>query len=163
MERPEDADDAAEAYELAYAEAVRALSQQQIVIDNLRTRAGVLLSGAAIATSFLGQAALRRGTTVWSWLAITAFLLLGTAILLILWPRHDWRYAIRPRALIENYIEHADSLPVPAIHRDLTLHMDDSYLRNRWQLLELVRYLRGASVLLMLEVVAWVVDLLGTV
>jgi len=55
-------------YELAYDEAVRALSQQQSVLDNFRTRAGILLSGAAIATSFLGGQALRSDAlNSWSW------------------------------------------------------------------------------------------------
>ena len=49
------------AYELAYDEAVAAVSTQQAVIDAFRSRAGLLLSGAAIATSFLGGQALRSG------------------------------------------------------------------------------------------------------
>jgi hypothetical protein len=57
-------------YELAYAEGVRALIEQQAVIDSFRTRAGLLISGAAIATSFFGQASLRDGPSLWSWLAI---------------------------------------------------------------------------------------------
>jgi hypothetical protein len=36
---------------------VRALSEQQAVVDNLRSRAGVLFSTAAITTSFLGARA----------------------------------------------------------------------------------------------------------
>ena len=48
------------AYELAYQEGVRALDEQRVVIDAFRTRAGLLLSAAAIATSFLGRAALQE-------------------------------------------------------------------------------------------------------
>lgn len=117
------------------------------------------MSGAAIATSFLGGAALDKGTTVWTWLAVGFFILLGASVLAILWPRHDWEYAVRPERLIENYVEHPDPLPLPLIHRDLALHMDNAYLSNRGQLLDLVRYFRWASVLLTLEVVSWVVDL----
>ena len=40
------------AYELAYREGVRALDEQRVVIDAFRTRAGLLLSAAAIATSW---------------------------------------------------------------------------------------------------------------
>jgi hypothetical protein len=46
------------------------------------------------------------------------------------------------------------------IHRDLALYMDRSYLQNRGQLLRLTWLFRLASVLLVVEVVAWVVDLL---
>lgn len=45
-------------YKVAYDEAVRALSEQQGAIESFRTRAGLLLSAAAITTSFLGAQAL---------------------------------------------------------------------------------------------------------
>jgi hypothetical protein len=151
--------DPAPAYELAYQEGVRALSEQQAVIDGFRTRAGLLMSGAAIATSFLGGAAFAHGTSVWSWLAVAFFVLLAGAVVAVLWPRHDWEYAVRPELLIENYIEHPQPLELPLIHRDLALHMDRAYLSNRGQLLDLVRLFRWASIFLALEVVSWVVDL----
>jgi hypothetical protein len=152
--------DSAEGYALAFSEGVRALSEQQAVIDSFRTRSGLLLSGAAIATSFLGQASLERGTTFLTWLAIGLFVALGVAVLAILWPRNDWEYAVRPEPLIANYIEHPEPLELPRIHRDLALHMDRSYLRNRGQLLRLVWLFRAASILLIIEVLAWVVDLI---
>ena len=71
--------------------------------------------GAAIATSFLGQAALERGTTFFTWLAIALFAMLGGAVVAILWPRNDWKYAIRPELLIANYIEHPKPLPLEQI------------------------------------------------
>jgi hypothetical protein len=149
-----------EGYALAFSEGVRALSEQQAVIDSFRTRSGLLLSGAALATSFLGQAALERGTTFFTWLAIGLFVLLGAAVIAILWPRNDWEYAIRPEPLIANYVEHPEPLNISEIHRDLALHMDNSYLRNRGQLLRLVWLFRYASILLIVEVVAWVGDLI---
>ena len=149
-----------QAYALAFSEGVRALSEQQGVIDSFRTRSGLLLSGAAIATSFLGQASLERGTTLVTWIAIGMFLLLGAAVIAILWPRNDWEYAVSPEQLIANYIEHPKPLGIPEIHRDLALHMDTSYLRNRGQLLRLVWLFRAASILLTVEIVAWVVDLI---
>jgi hypothetical protein len=148
-----------EGYALAFSEGVRALSEQQAVIDSFRTRSGLLLSGAAIATSFLGQASLDRGTTFFTWLAIALFVALGAAVIAILWPRNDWEYAVRPELLIANYVEHPEPLKIPEIHRDLALHMDNSYLQNRGQLLRLVWLFRLASILLIVEVVAWVVDL----
>jgi hypothetical protein len=151
---------APETYALAFSEGVRALSEQQAVIDSFRTRSGLLLSGAAIATSFLGQASLEEGTTVITWIAIGMFVLLGASVIAILWPRDDWEYAVRPEPLIADYIEHPEPLGLAEIHRDLALHMDRSYLHNRGQLLRLVWLFRIASILLILEVVAWVVDLI---
>lgn len=150
----------AAAYQLAYEEGVRALSEQQAVIDNLRTRAGLLISGAAIATSFLGGAALDRGPTAWTWIAVVFFLLVGAGVLRVLWPQTDWEYAVRPQLLISSYVEHQDPVPLALIHRDVALHMDASYLQNRGQLLRLFRDFRWASVLLTLEVLAWTVELI---
>lgn len=123
-----------------------------------RTRAGLLLSAAAIATSFLGGAALRTGTSLLTWIAIAAFVLLGVGVILILWPRGDWEYAARPRRVIETYIE-PDPLELPLIHRDLAYHMDASYLLNRGHLQDLVRLFRVSSILLVVEILAWVIDL----
>lgn len=66
-------------YKVAYDEAVRALSEQQGVIDSFRTRAGLLLSAAAITTSFLGAQALDRGdSNLATWLAMMGFV--GAAV-----------------------------------------------------------------------------------
>lgn len=89
-------------YELAYEEAVRALSQQQSVLDNFRTRAD----------------------------RDRSFGLIGTCALAILWPRRDWEFVAGPRRLIATYIESEDPLPLPEIYRDLALHMEDSYDEN---------------------------------
>ena len=89
-----------EAYALAFTQGVRALSEQQAVIDGFRTRSGLLLSGAAIATSFFGQASLAHGTSFFTWLAVAMFVLLGAAVIAILWPRGDWEwcgYSAPPR------------------------------------------------------------------
>jgi hypothetical protein len=92
--------------------------------------------------------------------AIGLFVVLGASVIAILWPRDDWEYAVRPELLIANYVEHPQPLGLPEIHRDLALHMDNSYLRNRGQLLRLVWLFRMASIFLIVEVVAWVVDLI---
>jgi hypothetical protein len=67
---------------------------------------------------------------------------------------------MRPELLIENYIEHPQPLLLSQRHPDLALHMDRSYLQNRGQLLGLIWLFRLASALLVVELVAWVVDLL---
>ena len=149
----------ASAYELAYDEAVRALSQQQTVIDSFRTRAGLLLSAAAITTSFLGAQALSEGNpNVASWAALACFFGLGLAALAILWPR-QWEFTADPRDVIATYIEADEPLSLDAIRRDLALHMENSYVENRAGLERLIIYFRLASGLLTLEVILWIVDL----
>lgn len=151
--------DTERSYELAYNEAVRALSQQQAVIDNFRTRAGILLSAAAITTSFLGAQALNAGgPTIGTWIALASFFGVGVAAIAILWPR-TWEFIAGPGEVIATYIESDPPLDLPEIHRDLALHMDDSYGDNRTGLERLIVYFRVASALLTIEVIAWIADL----
>jgi hypothetical protein len=148
------------AYKLAYEEAVRALSQQETALDNFRTRAGIVLSAAAIATSFLGGEALADNHLgVWSWVAIALFAGVGTFTITMLWPRKDWEFAAQPRRLIATYVETDHPLALDEIHRDLALHMEDSYEENARRLQRLMLAFRWASILLAAEVAAWIVDI----
>ena len=146
-------------YRIAYDEAVRALSQQQSMIDSLRTRAGLLLSAAAITTSFLGAQALNDGgPSLATWLALACFVSLSIAALAILWP-HSLEFTANPANVIESYIETAEPLSVPEIHRDLALHMHRSYDENLSGQQQLASRFRLAGVLLTVEVLFWIVDL----
>lgn len=102
----------AAAYELAYREGARALDEQGAAIEAVQTRAGLLLSAAAIATSFLGGAALEAGPSPLSWLAIAVFVLLGAGVVLILWPRATYEHYARPKLLVRSYVE-PTTLEVP--------------------------------------------------
>jgi len=71
-------------YKVAYDEAVRALAEQQSIVDSFRDRAGLLFSAAAITTSFLGAQALRGGdSSLASWLALLCFAAVAAASLAI--------------------------------------------------------------------------------
>jgi hypothetical protein len=103
-------------YRIAYDEAVRALSQQQSTIESLRTRAGLLLSAAAITTSFLGAQALNDGgPSVATWLALACFAGLSIAALAILWP-HRLEFTANPANVIASYIETGEPLTAAEIH-----------------------------------------------
>jgi hypothetical protein len=151
------------AYELAYQEAQRALEDQDRTVVELRSRGGTLIAAAAITTSFFGGQALAHHTlNAAAWVAIGCFIGLGIAVLAILWPpRRDWEFAIEPSRLIATYLEpeEGDPLDVPAIQRDLALHMGASARLNRAQLRRLTTAFRIAAILLLAEVVAWVVVL----
>jgi hypothetical protein len=152
-------DDAPEAYRLAYDEALHAVASQEAVIENFRGRAGLLLSGAAIATFFLGGQALRTGElTPWSWVAIAVFALLGLATLVILWP-WGWTFEIDPATIVRAHIETENHIPVHAIHRELIFHrallLGDRSRRIR----RLVWGFRIAAALLLTNIAIWVLDL----
>jgi hypothetical protein len=146
-------------YLIAYDEAVRALSQQQSTIDSFRNRAGLLLSAAAITTSFLSAQALNGGDPrVTTWLALAAFVSVSVTSLAVLWP-HRLEFTANPVNVIESYIETAEPLSVAEIHRDLSLHMHDSYADNLAGQKQLASRFRLASVLLTIEVIFWIIDL----
>jgi hypothetical protein len=146
-------------YRIAYDEAVRALSQQQGLIDSLRTRAGLLLFAAAITTSFLGAQGLNDGgPTIVTWLALASFVSLSIVTLAILWP-HRLEFTANPANVIHSYIETEEPLSVAEIHRDLSLHMHDSYADNLAGQKQLASRFRLAGALLTVEVIFWIVDL----
>jgi hypothetical protein len=142
-------------YKIAYDEAVRALSEQQATIDGFRSRAGLLFSAAAVTTSFLGAQALRGGNaSLCSWLALAAFAGLAMTLLAILWPQR-WDFTVNPHDVVGTYIESAEPASIEKLHRDLSLHMQGSYMENREGLEKLVVFLQVANVLFAVEVVLW--------
>lgn len=148
-------------YKVAYDEAVRALSEQQGVIDSFRTRAGLLLSAAAITTSFLGAQALDGGNSnIAAWLALIGFVGVAAISLAILWPRLE--FTANPRDLIQTYIEAEEPAPIEELHRDLSLHMHNSYVENREGLEQLAVFFQVASGLLTVEVILWIIAIAST-
>lgn len=143
-------------YKVAYDEAVRALSEQQAAIESVRTRAGLLLSAAAVTTSFLGAQALQGGgSRLFSLLALATFVAVAAISLAILWPR-EWEFTASPRRVMKGFIEPGEATRLQDLHRDLSLHMHGSYLVNHQGLKELALLFQTASGLLTIEVVLWI-------
>ncbi len=158
---PADANATPAHYELAYEEARRALDTQESVVNELRTRSGVLIAAAAITTSFFGGRALADATVGSAgWLAIGFFGLVGVSVLAVLWPRTDWSFTVNAERFIATYVESDEGpLALPDIHRDLALHMSTSYVVNARQLHVLTIAFRLGAIFLVGEVIAWVVDI----
>lgn len=151
-----------EGYALAYREARLGLEDQERSVAELRARAGVLIAAAAIATSFFGgQTLVEHNISAAAWIAIGCFVLLGLAVLLVLWPRRDWEFSLAPDQFIATYLEPADGEPLALhlIERDLALHMGRGTELNRRQLKTLTMIIRTGALLLVIEVLAWVITL----
>jgi hypothetical protein len=151
-----------EGYSLAYREARMGLEDQERAVVELRARAGALVAAAAITTSFFGgQTLVRHSVGAAAWIAIGCFVLLGFAVLLVLWPRRDWEFSLAPDQFIATYLEPVEGEPLALhmIERDLALHMGRSAEQNRRQLRALMGVFRVGAVLLVGEVLAWVVAL----
>ena len=79
---------------------------------------------------------------------------------MILWPWSDWSFTVNAQRFIGTYVESRDGpLPLPAIHRDLALHMSASYIANAHQLRILMIAFRLGAIFLVGEVIAWVVGI----
>lgn len=143
-------------YKVAYDEATRALSEQRAELASIRTHAGMLLSAAAITTSFLGAQAVADGSLgVAGWAALAGFAAVAAISLAILRP-HRWRYSVSAAELIDGYIEGETAVPIEVLRRTLALHMHSSYMEN-WRGIGLLsRLFEIASGMLMIEVLLWI-------
>lgn len=116
----------------------------------------MLLSAAAVTTSFLGAQALRSdGSSSFSGLALLSFVAVAATSLAILWPRR-WEFTANPREVMKNLIKSTEMLSIEDLHRDLALQMHDSYLVNHQGLNHLVAFFQVASSLLTIEVMLWI-------
>jgi hypothetical protein len=97
------------------------------------------------------------------WVAVGSFAAVGAAVLLILWPRHEWYFSVDAEDFIADYLEPADDRPLELaqIHRDLAIHMARSHKANREQLRRLLVAFRVGVILLVGEVMAWIVALIA--
>ncbi len=144
---------------LVYDEALRSIAQQQASVEALRSRVGTLLSAASISTAFLGAQALANRTPgQWGLLAMVSFVAVVGVSIAIMWP-YEWIFRRSPKAILREYIDHNEPLVMPAIQRDLALHLEDHYDRNERKLNRLLRVFEAGCAVLALEVVAWLVEL----
>lgn len=80
-------------YRLAYETAAREHEQQQQVLENLRARAGLILSASSVALGFLASEAITSGPDPRGWIAagILLYLAGGAMYVWILLPRGSFR------------------------------------------------------------------------
>lgn len=96
-----------------------------------------------------------------SWLALVGFAGVAAVSLVILWPR-KWEFMVNPHDVIATYIESTEPVPIAKLHRELSIHMNGSYLENRDGFRKLVVFFQIASVLLAVEVGLWIIAIAMT-
>jgi hypothetical protein len=147
-------------YALVFSEARRALDDQERALSDVHSRTGVLLSAAAIATSFLGgQALTDHHNTGWTWTAFALFVGVAVLTLLVLWPTKSWTFSIDPATTLAEYAETDSPASIERAHRDFALSMGESYDEQEPQIERLTNAFRLATVALALEVLAWLGDI----
>ena len=88
-------------------------------------------------------------------MAIGTFVAVGLFTIWILLPRRGWIFRISARSLIRDYVEAERPADLPQMYRDLALHLENHFEGNQKRLDRLFWLLRGASVLLVAEIVLW--------
>jgi hypothetical protein len=141
---------------LAYEAAQRALDTQERLIDELRSRTGLLLAAASVAASFLGREAFaedpRDGLAI---VALVAFLVSVAASLDVLLPRSKgFAFAMVGAGLYEGLYEVKDDMA--EVYRRLAYDLDRCWEDNDVQLQKLVRAFRLATLALSAEIVVLV-------
>jgi len=96
---------------LAFDLSLRALSQQEHVVEELRSRTGTLLAVSSVAASFLGARALDRGMGWIAVCALVAFLVSVTSSLYILFPNRRLRFTLTGGVVLRD--EYPVTCPTP--------------------------------------------------
>jgi hypothetical protein len=126
-----------------------------------------VLSAASLVTAFLGGQSLagpiltggkiqRTTLTGWSWLAISSFAAVVCLSLAMLFP-YVWRSQFSATQILSGAA--TTRATVDEVQRDLARYMDANRQTNAKLLWRLFVCLGIASVLLLVEAVAWIVDL----
>jgi hypothetical protein len=118
--------------ELAYAQSVRALDHQARVLDELRSRTGVLLAGASIVASFLGAQALSGADLdLLGGLGLLAFLAVIALSIWVLWPSGGWNFAMSATVLLEDWVDVERPGGLAAMQRFLAEKMEGHWDANQ--------------------------------
>jgi hypothetical protein len=159
VEAPTTADETRSAF--VYQEALRGLLQQQSAIQSLQARAATLIFAASFASSLLGSQALADGLDAWDWIALGLLFAIGGLAVLLLWPYYNLTFRFDPEDLLARYVDVAEPMPMPAIHRELALQIKTDWKRNGRIVRRLREALQIALVLLLVEIAAWLFSIGG--
>jgi len=144
--------------ELVLNEALRSLSHQQGVLDNLRTRSTTLTAAAALVTSFLGAPAVSQ-TPALTWLTFSAIasmagVLICTFIVCAPW----WTWTFRTSA--SKLLDAVDSgHNIDSVRRNLASNLEQWLDENDAKLRVMQWWFTVGLALLLIELGAWIAHL----
>lgn len=147
--------------QFAWEEGVRAIDRQASNLDEVRSRGAAVLGAASLAAAFLGAAILDQPGELGSamWWGIGAFCLVGLSTVLVLWPRRGWKLSRDPAQLLENYVEGDEPLWLGEMVHELAVYLQGNVDANAKKLRWLYWSLSAGCVALVVEVVAFLLEL----
>ena len=149
-------------YEIAYQEALRAITDQQGVLDSIQSRIGILASASALILSLTAQRTLGpAGVTSSLLVSLCAFLVVAALTVYVLWPRRNWRFHFGVDRLHAEYVENAEPLSAGLMTRDLAIHLD-AYFRSNARTIDRISLgFAGTLFFLIVEAAAFSYDVVG--
>lgn len=145
---------------IVLSEAIRALDGQRDNLDNLRSRVGILLSAATIATSFLGGLAFDRAEVGWPGITAVGLFVLHVVLGLLVLRPQKWTFQTSAKVLIDGWIL-KDDVSVDQLQRALARKLEHHYNANEEKLRGLWDLYGWAIVVLAAEVAMWLGELGG--
>jgi len=143
---------------LAYEISLRALTQQEGVLDELRGRTGTLLAASSLVASFLGARAIDGGgVPALTALALAAFAVSVLASLYVLLPKPNLVFALRGSVLFEE--ELADPGGLSETFRRLAYWLEEYRDANEPTIERMFQLYRVAIVAVLAQVIVWSIAL----
>ena len=153
--------DRATAYRMLFDQSAENLKQQGAVLDGLRSRSGLLLTAANVITALLaGPAIEQRGLSPAVVAALITFVLAVGMTLWILKPARGWSFSLEVGAMLSDVDSKGENLDLVALYRKAARTNVKSADQNVAKLDRLFDLFMWASILLMVEIGAWIVALL---
>ena len=132
---------------------LRALDKQESLLDELRSRTGILLAASSLATSFLGREAFaREASNVVIAVALTAFVVSIAASVYVLLPKDDLVFSLVGSHVFERLYQFAND--EAENHRRLAYDLDRFWDANDRKMQRLFRAFRVAAFALVVEILA---------
>jgi hypothetical protein len=145
-------------YALVYQEALRTIDRQEDDLDELRSRAGLLIAAAAVVTSVFGANAAAGGVSSAETVALAAFLVCAAACVWVLMPGGRWTFKNSATVLIEDWVEER-GMTLAEMHKQLALIHDAHFVDNANGIGARQRAINLGAISLGVEVLAWVAAL----
>jgi len=140
---------------LAFDQSVRALNLQSSVLDDLRSRTGILLTALSLSATFLGSRALDGGFSTWTRVAVGFFIASAGYCLGVLWPRGDWGFALNGPAILGEYVQKQSSAGLDHMLVEIAEINQENWEQNAERLRWLFWCFRLAVLALVLQVPCW--------
>ena len=146
---------------IAFEAATRALDKQERVLEELRSRTGVLLAASSLAAAFLGRPALDDARDVLAVIALLAFATSIAACVYVLLPKSTFYFALSGRYVFENLYAYRDD--TAEIYRRLVYDMQRFWDNNDVVMRRHLLAFRAAAAALAVEVVSLLGAISGTI